>query len=263
MDPNQQDNSLGGPTDVPTPEVTPTTPNTEPVAAPTSDPVPDPALPLAPESITPTTSLTPQTPITPGQPIGTTDPFPEKKSKKGLVIGIIASVSVLIIVGVVLILIFFVFNDKQDENPVKSNNPVESQKTEDQKTIKSYAEFKDAIDNQKAMNCDMKVSQNELTIDMTMQANDGWSKLYFAAPAMMGVEMWSIKEGDKYTTYGTAMGLNIKSTKTEAEFMQEMGVTAWDDLSYEDSIKELNCKPNNQADFTVPDRDWKENGSLF
>jgi hypothetical protein len=285
MDPNQPDNSLGGPTPevaTPTPEVTPIPENTVPdeptLDAPTAPPEPvtpeqpmvdpmlaaapdnspidvvqpiEPPAPIAPEAVNPVPTPVPAPIPTPtpmvqpvaggvvssvaGMPTGT-----PPKSKKGLIIGLVAGIGGLIIIGVVLFLILVVFNSGQ---------------------IKNFAEFKDALENHKAVNCTAAISENGISVDMTIQATDGWNKMHMSAPAMMGMEMWGIREGDEYVVYASISGQNIKSNESAAEFDKSMGSTTNSDAFSEDTAK-LDCKPNNQANFDVPDRDWKEDSSF-
>jgi hypothetical protein len=280
MNPDQQDNSFGGQTDMPTPEATPPTPeqtpmpevappespivNTTPTGipeqpvnvvqpaeqtistAPEIAPVDSAAIsPAGPEpASTPEVAPTPvAAPASPTQPvvaggIGSATSMPADtppKSKKGLIIGLIAGVGGLVIIGVVVILFLFVFNGGQ---------------------IKNFAEFKKALEDRKAVNCTATISQSGIEAEMTIQANDGWSKVHMAAPSMMNMEMWVIKDGSEYTTYATALGQYYKSTQSNVE----LGSFDSDSLS-EDDVKDLKCKPNNQADFTVPDHDWQESGS--
>jgi hypothetical protein len=306
MDPNQQDSSSVGSTDVPAPEVTPT-PEAAPEVAPEATPVtpeapatpsepvldapaptlepsapvessPDPTLstasadnpvdivqptePSAPEqppvdltapaaSTVPVGSTAPIDPVAPvatppaptsptqpaaGQPIASSVNPPtneQPKSKKGLIIGLVSGIGGLVVIGVALVLIFFVFNGGGQ--------------------IKNFAEFKDAIENRKALNCSAEISQNGVSLEMTIQADDGWNKLHMSIPSMMNTEMWTVKEGDKYTAYTTSMGQYMKSTQSS---LDTSGINS-SSLS-EDDVKNLDCKPNNQADFTVPDEDWKE-----
>ncbi|MCL2451616.1 hypothetical protein FWD20_01925 [Candidatus Saccharibacteria bacterium] len=240
MDPNQQDNPSGEPTDAPTPEVTPTPEEpTTPV-----EPAPEPTLPEQPEApaeapLQPTpTETTPDFSAQPiaGQPTTTASPpvSGKPKSKKGLIIGLVAGIGGLLIIGVVLFLILVVFNSGK---------------------INSMAELRDAIRDRKAVNCIVSMTQDGATHhDMTIQANDGWSKIHMSFSTPMDIEAWTIKEGDNYITYATTSGYNIKITQDSSTFSP-------DNMTSNDSIPddaELKCEPNNKADFTVPDRDWQE-----
>jgi hypothetical protein len=149
----------------------------------------------------------------------------------------VAGIGGLVIIGVVLFLLLVVFNGGGQ--------------------IKNYAEFKDALDNHKAINCEVTVSGGETSTDttMTIQADDGWNKIHMIIPSLANVESWGVKEGDKYTLYGSVMGQNVKTTQSASEVYGTGSSTL-----PEEKVK-LDCKPNNQADFTIPDRDWKESSS--
>jgi hypothetical protein len=204
----------------------------EPTLTPSSEPVPTPEatpMPVVPES--------------PAQPVGGDTASPTaampigapSKSKKGLIIGLVAGIGGLVIIGVVLFLLLVVFNGGGQ--------------------IKNYAEFKNALDNHKAMNCDVTVSQEGASVNMTIRADNGWNKVYMSIPSLM--ETWRIKEGDKYTSYAIVMGQYVKGTQSASEFDESAKDLVGEDTLSEDKTK-LDCKPNNQADFNVPDEDWKE-----
>lgn len=264
MDPNQPDNSFGGP-DVPTPEAIPTPeestiPTPEDVV-PISEPTPleqpqvslevptepenpmdmaqpsiestestVPVEPIAPtetmaDSITPTPTVEPVPPIEPttGQPMGAPN-TPKTGPKKGLTIGLIAGIGSLVIIGVILFLVLFVFGGSK---------------------INSISELKSAIENKKAVNCTVS-KDNE---SVFLAANDGWTKIRMKM-ASMGQEVNSLViEGD--ATYAwTDDGKIAYKMPYNSSMIGDLNFNDYDGED-EEGVK-LDCKPNNQADFNVP-----------
>ena len=223
-------------------DIQPMTPPVEP--APVAD------QPLFPSSA----PAAPEAPVAPApegsEGIAFNMPTDDKKPKKGLLIGIIAGAGALVITGVILLIVFLGGGGGG--------------------TIGSLEEFKDAVKNLKAINCDLTLSGmegmsamlNDATI--TYQADDGWNNIHISAPALLGMQMWAVKEGDSYTVYSSAMGMNVKQTQTVKEFMSgQDGMMGGDFEEFADKAK-LDCKPNKDADFTLPAGvEFKESSSLI
>jgi len=288
MDPNQASDPFGGATGAPTPEVTPTPETTTPETAAPVEPTPapvdttpavDPILTTAPvespvenpvEVAPPTEPVAPEQPladpapvanpvepVTPADPVAAPTPTPvvapivtgqpivgssatpagQPKSKKGLMIGLIAGIGGLVVIAVVLVLFLFVFGGGK---------------------IKSVAELQDAVKNQKAINCTFTISMSGITVEnYTFQTDDGWNNIHMKIPSMLNMEAWMVKDGDEYTMYTSAMGQYTKSTTAGPE-----SSGAFDESYFtEDTIKDLECKPSSESDFTIPDQDWQESSS--
>ena len=175
-----------------------------------------------------------------------------KKPKKKLIIGLIAGIGGLILVGVtILVLVLFVFGGGR---------------------INSISELRDAIENKRAINCTVTVNIDDdigglLTgllfgatdgIEMIIRADDGWNNLYVSVPTILGMEAWLIRDGGNYTQYTRMMGMNTKTTISESEFA---GVA--DDMLGEafdfDQISSIDCEPNRRANFDLPSGvNWEE-----
>ncbi|MDR1970176.1 MAG: hypothetical protein LBQ11_02430 [Candidatus Nomurabacteria bacterium] len=264
MDPNQPDSSFGGPTDVPTPEVTPT-PELEPEQPITPEPTPElfeqPVLTEEPtistfetESLSPVDDNQPTVSVeepvaAPVMTVPETTPEPatafsaqpivsepmsapnlptdQPKSKKGLIIGLAAGIGGLIIIGVVLVLVLFVFGGD---------------------TIKTPEQLAQAIKDKKAINCVITKDGETGTI----QSNNGWSKLRMKAPAGLGGGEMNVLaiEGDAMYVWseGDSNGYKTKYDKTTID-RTTSGID--NDVKLKDTVK-LNCEPSSQADYSVP-----------
>jgi hypothetical protein len=286
MDPNQQNNPSGVPTDVPvptpevtpTPDVEPTIEPTEPQLAPSAIVEPESALPPEPvateespaDPFTPTVAsgpvanaATPATTIS-GQSIGTASTPPQKKPKKGLIISIIIGALGLVAIGAT-VLVLFIFDGKKElegttNNQTTANNGLAVSSSESSGEIKTVKELREAIQNQKAINCNLTMTSGGATFNnVTIQTNDGWSKIHLSTPSFLESEQWIIKDGDEYVAYLAMAGKNSKVTGAMAATYPESTARSTNDSD----IENLVCKPNNQADFTVPDRDWEDYDESF
>ncbi|MDR0957073.1 MAG: hypothetical protein LBM09_00635 [Candidatus Nomurabacteria bacterium] len=180
------------------------------------------------------------------QPIGGA-PLPpvanKPKSKKGLIIGLI--VGGVLLIGITLLILFlFVFNGGD--------------------TIKSADEFRDAVRNKKAVNCEVDIKNIanasggfELAegSKATIQANDGWSKVRMNVDlGIMKVNVLMIEGDAAYAWYGTT------GTKIPYDASQ-IGETA---EGMDEADFEVNCKPNSEADFSKPSNiDWVDSSSVL
>lgn len=247
MDPIQPVNDLDTPADAPTPEGTPEmtpemtpeapqvtpTPDLTPSEAPVSAPEPvsfDQPIVAAADPVAPAPTPAPTAPAFPaqpfaGQPIASSDvPVPtnsQPKSKKGLMIGLIAGAGGLVIVGVVLILSLFVFGGSD------------------------FKKFKAALENKKATNCTVSKDDDS----MTVQANDGWSKfrVQYGSTNLIALE----DENTVYMWTGTSSGYQMDYTSSIKSQIESLSSTASgiDGTGPGETIK---CEANSKADFTPP-----------
>ncbi|MCL1876975.1 hypothetical protein FWF74_03015 [Candidatus Saccharibacteria bacterium] len=222
------------------------------------------AMPQSPQPISDVLSQTPPTDVTqPVQPVQVVQPgtfatppqgpanpgatlnMPAGKPNKNMFIAIAAGVGALLITGIIILIVTLVGGGGK---------------------INSMSEFIDAMKNMKAVNCNMTFTGMEGIMSMidgqtiTIQTDDGWNKVHMAVPSMMNMNVVAIKEGDKYTEYVWGAGQGQKSTMSLSELQSSTGNMANEEQlqKYMDKIK-LDCKPNNQADFSIPsDINFKE-----
>ena len=182
-----------------------------------------------------------------------------KKPKKKLIVALIAGIGGLILVGVtILVLVLFVFGGGR---------------------INSISELRDAIENQKAINCTVTMSidmhgmsilgqEDGGEVEMIIRADDGWSNLYVSVPTMFGMEAWLIRDGDNYTQYTRIMGMNVRTTVSESEFA-EVADDMLGEMFDVDQISSIDCEPNRRANFDLPsgvnweDQDFADLDSNF
>ena len=246
----------------PAPELTPTPMSTEPMTEPVLETPPASSIDVAqpaeafpsseavvsmdsiggggvtstPDAAMPTAITSEQAVV--GGPVVSSDsntaiPESSPKSKKGLLIGLIAG-GVVLIAAIVAVLFLFVFNGG---------------------TIGSLDEFKSAIDNKKAVNCIVTLAASDTTgnsssssalagdMKITLQANDGWSKIKMKMNIMVEINTL-VTDG---TMYSWADGA---TTGQKAQYNSSQIDSSISQIK--SSAKSVECEPNNKADFSVP-----------
>ena len=259
MDPNQTDNPINEPVSTPASEPTPEMPvstseglslegqlsdTAQPVASietavempvvPESEVPAFPTQPTAPTAPLESTPLTPNTPtfstppVTGQPPVSAGTPVDGKpKPKKGLIIGLIAGIGGLVIIGIVLFLILVIF--KGD-------------------TIGSISELKTAMKDQKAINCVISKDGD----DILLQTNNDWTKVRMRMNASgQDIEVLAIDDDAAYFWSGDGDEVAYKAPyasfkSTFNELQDEI-----EDTSDDDDL-ELKCEPSSKADFKVP-----------
>ena len=155
------------------------------------------------------------------------------KAKKGLIIGIIAGV--VVIVGVVLACVFL----------LGGNYP------------KDFAGVRQAFKDKKAINCEI-TEEGEENGSMIIQANDGWTKFKMIAKGE-GVEAktWMI-EGD--ATYSLMGSMAVKTDFSRSDIDDFMGEFSSDDEEEEGNPEgvTVSCSSPSKNDFTIPNEDWMD-----
>ena len=270
MDPNQQqpEDNVSTPDvtlDAITPTETPDSISATPVQSPDVPVTPPQAVetpiqPQAADGLFPASASTPQVSTLPQQPIqqdSSSAPFPnqannvditptapiptDKKPNKKLIISLIAGVGGLILVGVtILVLVLFVFGGGR---------------------INSISELRDAIENQRAINCTMTVSvdmhgmsmlgMEDSEIEVIIRADNGWNNFYMSVPAMLGMEAWLIRDGNNLVQYTRVMGMNARTTISEADFARVTD-SMIDEAFDIDQVSSIDCEPNRRANFDLP-----------
>ena len=135
-------------------------------------------------------------------------------------------------------------------------------------TIKTTADFRDAITNKKAFNCTISSPDGE---DILMQTSDGFGKIKVVITESAdsdskqhmlmlegeGFYFWSngLEEGD--------MAFKTSDTSTMDEFVREIN-TATEEDDEEDGGYSFKCEAASKADFKVPsDVDFMDFDNIF
>ena len=150
--------------------------------------------------------------------------------KTGIIIGVVAAVAV---VGTILVLCLTgVFGG--------GSYP------------KDLASLQTAIADRAAINCEITHSEEEGT--MTLQANEGWTKLSMSGTTE-GIEFSTLAiKGD--ATYSWGEGMAFKTAFNDSEF-DELAESLTEDESDEESAKiTVICSSPSKNNFTVPEKDW-------
>lgn len=150
--------------------------------------------------------------------------LPPPKSKKKMIIRIATIVGGIgIITGIVVLLMTHVFNGG---------------------TIGSVEEFKEAIENRRAINCWVTMDSGipEDDIRMLIQTNDGWSRIRTQQPAFDNeLNVITIKDDFQYLwVEGNSSGNKYRGVLSMIEFTNF------------DSVRNVECQPNGRANFSVP-----------
>ena len=156
----------------------------------------------------------------------------DSNKKTGIIIGVV--VAAIVIIGGVILTLFLT-------GVIGGKHP------------KNIAELQDAIRDQKAINCEITHSEEEGK--MTLQANEGWSKIrMFGEAEGLKTDIWFI-EGD--ATYMSMMGMSLKTAYDRSqvdEFIDGMG----DGSEEDDGKTNVSCSNPKDSDFAIPERDWAD-----
>ncbi|MCL1929776.1 hypothetical protein FWF93_01430 [Candidatus Saccharibacteria bacterium] len=229
MDPNQQNNPSGVPTDVPvpTPEVTPT-PEVPPAAP---DITPPPEIPPAPGMAPPPESA-PVADNTPPQsaPGSVMTPSPynaPSRPKLGLVLALAGAVLFIVVLAVVLILMF-------------------------NGGIRNAEDFKAAVKNKDAINCLLEDKDNNKN-STTLRTTKGWDKVRMSTKTGgEDINMLAIKD-DAIYVWNDSMAVKQDYDASMIDYFIE------DIAGYEGSDKDdtkFTCPSPDKLDFSVPNKDW-------
>jgi cytoskeletal protein RodZ len=188
------------------------------MGAPVAQSAPSPAFPAQPMSNQPLVSG-------PAAPVASAN---QPKSSKKLIILLSAIVGGLVIIGVgVWLLFMFVLNGG---------------------TIKNVDELKAALEGNKAMNCTISVASSDT--QLLMQADNGWKNVRIAEiNPDSRFETIYLRKGDGYEMYDWTVG---KKTGHKDSVSVSEVTDVRDANSVVPSGAAVDCKPNNQADFSLP-----------
>lgn len=119
---------------------------------------------------------------------------------------------------------------------------------------KDIASFQKAIEAKSAVNCEITTTEEAGT--MTIQANEGWTKLrMFGEIEGSEMNILAIKDDATYTIMG---GMAVKTAFDNSMIDEFTSSVSEEATSEDEAATTIKCSSPSKSDFSIPDKDWMD-----